>query len=92
MRADEAGAGSYANVTRAACGQSLLLYFASPPTPTSSAVTIVGIQTPNIHDVSKAPTGSGRRGTQRSGVKEESEGRGTPAQLSAASACGTVLA
>jgi len=30
-------------------------------------------------------TDSGRRGTQRSGIKEEPEGRGTAAELSAAS-------
>ena len=36
-RADEAGVGSYANVPRAASGRALLLDFASPPAPTSSA-------------------------------------------------------
>ena len=37
-RADEAGVGSYANVPAAATGRLLRLDFASPPTPTSSAV------------------------------------------------------
>ena len=32
------------------------------------------------------PAGSGRRGAQRSGIKEEAEGRGTAAELSAPSA------
>jgi hypothetical protein len=32
-------------------------------------------------------TGAGRRGIQRSGIKEEAEGRGTAAELNAAPSC-----
>jgi hypothetical protein len=67
--------GSYANVPRAAYGQSLLLDFASPPTPTSSAMTVVGTQKSNTDGVPTALTGSGRWLTQRSGVKEEQSAR-----------------
>ena len=74
-----------------AYGRALLLDFAAPPTPTSSAVeAVVGSQKSNILNGSLAQTGPGQWGTQRSGIKEESEGRGTAAKLSAPLACSDV--
>jgi len=76
---DDTGANASAAVPRPL---GLLLDAAAPFTPMSSVATVVD----GRHEIPALRTllaHSGRRGIQRSGIKEEPAGRGTAAELSA---------
>ena len=79
VRTDDIGAKGSANVPRPS-GSSLISLHPSPQRHRPPAMWV------RTHDYPMRSTvlaDSGRRSTQRSGIKEEPEGRGTAAELSA---------